>query len=228
MSNDTVQLMTFEAFLADYKLFIEQLPGTVNLPQGYWQNFRGWDYWMILQHADFSMRDLVLDVGAMHTFGCLYWNCHVGGVYAVDSYAWGQRDYAKGLMTPMEWESVVTYLGEGTVTAFDADVQDLDDDIEMPRFDKILCISTIEHVIDDRKAMAEMYKVLRPGGKLLLTTEYHPTKGKKYAEDDGSFYRVYTTKAMGALLDGYPVTALVPDKPRDPFTTIFVCVEKPL
>ncbi len=228
MSLTVDTLLTYEAFLADYQQFIEQLPGTVNLPQGYMTNFRGWDYWMIYQHADFSMRDLVLDVGAMHTFGCLYWNCHVGGVYAIDSYAWGNRDYAKGLMTPFEWESVVTYLGEGTVTAFDADVQDLDDDIEMPRFDKILCISTIEHVIDDRKAMAEMYKVLRPGGKLLLTTEYHADRGKPYAEDDGSFYRVYDFDTLEALLDGYPITAQAIDAPRDPFTTMFVCVEKPL
>jgi len=36
-------------------------------------------------------------------------------------------------------------------------------------FDTILCSHVLEHV-DDRKALAELYRVLRPGGLLLLMT----------------------------------------------------------
>lgn len=37
-------------------------------------------------------------------------------------------------------------------------------------FDKIICFETIEHVPHPRKAVKELYRILKPGGKLLLTT----------------------------------------------------------
>jgi len=43
-------------------------------------------------------------------------------------------------------------------------------DIQFPEnsFDIILCNHILEHVIDDRKAMAELYRVLKPGGWAIL------------------------------------------------------------
>ena len=38
------------------------------------------------------------------------------------------------------------------------------------RFDVVLCLENIEHILDDRKLVADIAACLRPGGRLLLTT----------------------------------------------------------
>ena len=37
-------------------------------------------------------------------------------------------------------------------------------------FDKIICIDVIEHIPNDRAAISEIYRVLKPSGKLVITT----------------------------------------------------------
>jgi SAM-dependent methyltransferase len=39
---------------------------------------------------------------------------------------------------------------------------------EDEQFDVVLCNHVLEHVVDDRKAMAELYRVLKPGGRLYM------------------------------------------------------------
>lgn len=41
-------------------------------------------------------------------------------------------------------------------------------------FDLITHTEVLEHVPDDRRAFAELYRVLRPGGLMLFTVPYHP------------------------------------------------------
>src|SRR5438876_10959977 len=36
------------------------------------------------------------------------------------------------------------------------------------RFDFFICSHVLEHVLDDRKALTEMYRILKPGGKGIL------------------------------------------------------------
>lgn len=38
------------------------------------------------------------------------------------------------------------------------------------QYDVIICLSTLEHILTDSRAIANMWASLRPGGKLLLTT----------------------------------------------------------
>ncbi len=47
-------------------------------------------------------------------------------------------------------------------------------DIPFPdnHFDCIICYHVFEHVIDDRKAMSEVYRILKPGGWSLLEVPY--------------------------------------------------------
>jgi SAM-dependent methyltransferase len=50
------------------------------------------------------------------------------------------------------------------------------------RFDLIICSHVLEHVPDDGKAMAELFRVTRPGGYTLVMVPVH---GKKTSEDPG-------------------------------------------
>ncbi len=79
-----------------------------------------------------------------------------------------------------------------------ADVRHLP--FEDSSYDKVLSISTIEHIDDDALALHEMLRVLKPGGLLLLTTELGLVS-KPYSEDDGSFYRIYDAGQLFTLLN---------------------------
>jgi len=39
-------------------------------------------------------------------------------------------------------------------------------------FDRIICYHILEHIPDDRKAMVELFRVLKPGGTMLLQTPF--------------------------------------------------------
>jgi SAM-dependent methyltransferase len=99
-------------------------------------------------------------------------------------------------------------------------------------FDCIVSLSVIEHIPAVEKALAEMYRVLAPGGRLLVTTdcsrEPHPfAKGVRY----------FSLAELEHLFGGYPVTS-----PRDqpdfapenwcyggkvPVVTCFIEITKP-
>jgi len=40
------------------------------------------------------------------------------------------------------------------------------------RFDLIICFHVLEHIPDDRKAMKELYRIVKPGGTILLQTPF--------------------------------------------------------
>lgn len=56
----------------------------------------------------------------------------------------------------------------------DAELLAIEPDAPLPlednRFDLVTCIETIEHIRDVQLALSEMRRVLRPGGRLALTT----------------------------------------------------------
>ncbi len=64
------------------------------------------------------------------------------------------------------------------------------------RFDVAICTEHIEHVIDDKKLLIDIYACLKPGGRLLLTTPnffYHPMarseRGPFHEIEDGAHVR---------------------------------------
>jgi len=72
------------------------------------------------------------------------------------------------------------------------DVRKLGDCVEFKdKFDVVICLENIEHILDDKKLMRDMQACLKKNGKLLLTTpniDYRPiTKG-----DEGPFPPVET------------------------------------
>jgi SAM-dependent methyltransferase len=68
---------------------------------------------------------------------------------------------------------------------YDSNVVNLDItslDIEENHFDLIICNHVLEHIDDDRKAMKELYRVLKLGGKAILQVPFSPTLKTSYEE----------------------------------------------
>jgi SAM-dependent methyltransferase len=54
------------------------------------------------------------------------------------------------------------------------DVRNLDAFSEyIGKFDTLVCCENMEHIINDKKLMSDMYACLKPGGRLLLTVPYY-------------------------------------------------------
>lgn len=82
--------------------------------------------------------------------------------------------------------------------------------------DAILCIAVLAHVEEPHKAVAEMYRVLKPGGYLFMYTPfiyyYHPAPGYY-----GDFFR-FTNEGLEFLLRSFSSVELEPI--RGPIATI--------
>lgn len=100
-------------------------------------------------------------------------------------------------------------------------------------FDCVVSLSVIEHIPDWQRAVAEMYRVLAPGGKLLLTTDCSPA-GSPYTAG----VRYFTEEELDRAFAAYPVTSPRnhPDFSRQnwcyagqhgPVVTVFIEITKP-
>lgn len=58
-------------------------------------------------------------------------------------------------------------------------------------FDVVLCCENIEHILDDRRLMHDMFRALKPGGRLLLTSPWHHYDPIS-PDDAGPFLKVET------------------------------------
>jgi SAM-dependent methyltransferase len=74
-------------------------------------------------------------------------------------------------------------------------------------FDQIICCETLEHIRDDRKVVSDLATLLRPGGRMLVTTpykHYRPLVGDMVSqhEDGGHVRWGYTRDEMKSLMEG--------------------------
>ena len=77
---------------------------------------------------------------------------------------------------------------------------------ELGSFDQIICLETIEHILNDRKLLADLVALLSPGGRLLLTTPYRDYRrlyGETLSErEDGGHVRWgYTHQELRELFN---------------------------
>ena len=195
----------------------------------YMSNFRAWDFEMLMRYGEFDKEDIVLDTGALHSYFSVFLAPFVRQVVTTDDLSWAERDYyAKAkLPPPSDWMSAVNEKSNGAVIAEKADVMNLPYDSEA--FQKVLSISTIEHVFDDIKGMQEMRRVLKPGGGLLVTTEYNEKVAMPF--DPAGFIRIYNEASIENLCHGFSVE--VKDFRRTgqsyagiPFGTLFLKLKK--
>jgi SAM-dependent methyltransferase len=72
--------------------------------------------------------------------------------------------------------------------------------VDRDGFDSVVCVNVLEHIADDAGALAEMHRVLRPGGHLLLLTPAHPAL---YGENDrlSGHERRYTKRELAGKLE---------------------------
>lgn len=50
-------------------------------------------------------------------------------------------------------------------------------------FDMVICNHVLEHIPEDRKAMSEIYRVLKPGGMAILQVPYEADREKTFSDD---------------------------------------------
>ena len=195
--------MTADEFMQAYTEVVSRKLGAQldSLPFGIRLNHRPWECNQTMEHGGFASTHSVLDVGALHTYFGLYVADFAGSVHVTDNFYWAAREYNREhkLQSPVEWCQMMAE-ADPRVTAGEADIQDLP--FESASFDRVVCVSTIEHVIDDKAGIREMLRVLKPGGSVLLTTEYNHDHPKPYSEEDGSYYRIYDQKTLEALVAG--------------------------
>jgi SAM-dependent methyltransferase len=69
-------------------------------------------------------------------------------------------------------------------------------------FDCVVSLSVLEYVHDVRRSLSEMYRVLAPGGRMLVTTACSP-EAEPYSEGVRSF----SERELQSLFADYPVTS---------------------
>jgi SAM-dependent methyltransferase len=100
-----------------------------------------------------------------------------------------------------------------------ADIQSLP--FKDGEFTNILCAEVLEHVPDSRKAASELYRVLAPGGMLILTTRFvYPIH-----DAPGDYWR-FTKYSLQMLFDQehWEIVELAPE--TEAFSTIGVLLQR--
>ncbi len=196
------------------------------LPKGYRWNIRArdWELLPILRDPP-KPGSVVLDVGAFNTFLGVWMARFASTVYVTDLFAsclksnilrrlglWRRRP----LEAPFErWYAAVKGASPNIrIRQIDLTAIGFPD----ATFDFISCVSVIEHIPDFRKAVAELYRVLKPGGRLLITTDCSP-HGTPYRNGAQSF-------SPGQLEEIFAGLAVVSERSAPDFSERNWCYQK--
>ncbi len=135
-----------------------RLTQAVSKAENHWS--RWFEYPWVILNGDFKKEDTVLDAaGGDGLLQCILGEV-AGSVYNVD-YDQSQLDEAtKRFAHATGFKNVTRVVGNLEELKFHDD-----------HFDKIVCASVLEHIHDIRKVLKELWRVLKPGGRLLVTMD---------------------------------------------------------
>jgi SAM-dependent methyltransferase len=227
----------FRARMAEYDDFIRrQVGANFNYPL----RMRDWELDRVLQQLPTRAGDYVmLDTGSFNTYLGL-WLARVSRrVIVSDLFGvrWKKSLLRRLGLLPRKPTEAPFFVWRAVIRRAAANVEIRTIDLtQVPcadeTFDFITSISVIEHIPAVEKALAEMYRCLKPGGRLLLTTDCSEA-GKPYGEG----VRYFTPAELEKLFARYPVTSQrrAPDFRREnwcyhkdqPLLTAFVEITKP-
>lgn len=149
----------------------------------------------------------VLDLGCgegRHTFEAYRRGAHV---VAVDI-------SAKDLATTRQWCSAIELAGEAPATATANAVRGDLRHLPFPdaSFDRIIASEVLEHIPDDTAAIAEIERVLKPGGLAAVTVpRWWPERvcwalSDQYHANEGGHIRIYKADELAGKLAGVGLT----------------------
>ncbi|MHB1535671.1 MAG: class I SAM-dependent methyltransferase [Acidimicrobiales bacterium] len=154
--------------------------------------------------------DRLLDLGAgggRHAFEAMRRGAHVT---AVDADAAEVKD-AAGLMQALRSDDERTAASGGTGTAAVGDALELPFSPNV--FDRVIAAEVLEHIPDDRRAMAELARVLRPGGTMAVTVpRWYPelvnwVLSDQYHLVPGGHVRIYRRSELRRRLEAAGLVA---------------------
>lgn len=151
---------------------------------------------------------------------------------------------SKSLFSKLKERKDITYLSsdfDGSFTAqYSFDITDIDQPTE--KFDLVICYHILEHILDDTKAMSELYRVLKPNGVAIIQTPFKEgdiyedysisskeDRLKYFGQED--HVRVYSVESLKLRLEnaGFTVEARTYNESEDNFhgfktnETIMIC-----
>jgi SAM-dependent methyltransferase len=194
-----------ERLLADYDREILSLLGP---DFAFPVRMRDWELRRVLEStARLSPGSRILDTGAFNTYLGLHL-ARTSAQVTVSDLLWARavksamRRFGLAPAKPTEigyltWHRAMRKHGLA--------VRDIDlTKIKLPdaSFDCIISLSVIEHIPAIERALAEMYRVLAPGGRLLITTDCS-REPVPYARG----VRYFSEAELERLFAGYPVTS---------------------
>ena len=144
------------------------------------------------ERFDVGPGDRVLDMGCgggRHAFALYRRGCHV---VALDRSADDLVEVG-AMFAAMRAEGEVPAAATATAVRGDAYALPFDDD----SFDAVIAAEVLEHLPDDERAMAELHRVLRPGGQIAVTVpRWGPETvcwalSNAYHEVEGGHVRIY-------------------------------------
>ena len=81
---------------------------------------------------------------------------------------------SRSIYRTLKKEKSITYFSTDFENQFLADYKYDITQIKQPKetFDLIICYHVLEHIVDDKKAMSELYRVLKPNGTIYIQTPF--------------------------------------------------------
>jgi SAM-dependent methyltransferase len=184
----------------------------IDLPLGCLYELDYWDINLVIKTFGIRPDDTVLHVGGLYGFQALYFADFCQSVKVIDNYQILAMPYNNGRMSPRDWENYVNNKSNGRVEAQFGHLTN----IQYPNesFSKIICTKILERTALGEKCVAEMLRVLKPGGEIYVTTSFHDTDSIFYMPEIQ--FRVFDLSGLHSLFKDLPLLDYTTDREAVP------------